>query len=118
MIKIAHKTEADTLKDLPVEVIAKALEIATILDENYDENRHVEHDLGGYILIAEDKEDIESINKLIDFSYTLPEYVELIACEKWYSYTNSLFLLSSDYSVSLLIPSRLTPKELLMYIEE
>ncbi len=75
MIKIAHKAEAETLKDLPVEVMAKVLEIATILDDSYGKDRG-EKDLGGYILIAEDKEDIVSINKLIDFNYTLPEYVD------------------------------------------
>jgi len=38
MRKIAHKLEVETLKDLPVEVIAKSLEIATILDDNYGKN--------------------------------------------------------------------------------
>ncbi|GEM_PF-2121419 len=77
MIKIAHKIEVETLKDLPSEVIAKALEIATILDDNYGKQR-MERELGGYILIAEDKEDVETIKKIIDFEYILPEYVELI----------------------------------------
>jgi len=70
MQKIAHKLEVETLKDLPVEVIAKALEIATILDDNYGENR-TEKDLGSYILIVEDNEDIAYINRLIDFGFNI-----------------------------------------------
>ena len=62
MIKIAHKLEVEALKDLPVGVIAKALEIETILDDNYGMNR-TEKDLGGYILIAEVPEDVETIEK-------------------------------------------------------
>ena len=83
MIKIAHKTEAESLKDLPVEVIAKALEIATILDDNYGKDR-TEKELGGYILIAGDKKDIEVIRKKVDL--IIPEYVDFVSC------TNSLFL--------------------------
>ncbi|MBU3190303.1 hypothetical protein K9O30_01765 [Clostridium bowmanii] len=113
MIKIAHKSEAETLKDLPVEVMAKALEIATILDDSYGKDRG-EKDLGGYILIAEDKEDIVSINKLIDFGYTLPEYVDSISCSNGKNYTNALMLLSSDFSISLMVPYGLVPEKLLI----
>lgn len=117
MIKIAHKREVTTIPNLPTEVAAIAVEIATILDENYGDTRNVEHDLGGYILIAESLEDVETIKEIIDFQYTSPEYVDLISCENDDSYTNSLMLLSSDYSISLIIPLSLTPKELLKYME-
>jgi len=117
MRKIAHKLEVETLKDLPVEVIAKALEIATILDDNYGKNR-TEKDLGGYILIAEDKEDIAYINKLIDFGYTVPEYIDVISCSNGESYNNALMLLSSDFSISLIVPYGLIPDKLLKYMEE
>ncbi|MGH4121127.1 hypothetical protein [Clostridium sp.] len=116
MIKIAHKREVITIPNLPVEVVVKAMEITTILEDNYGETRNIDHDLGGYILIAEVPEDVETIKKLIDFGYTLPEYVELISCENGDSYTNSLMLLSSDYSISLIILLSLTPKELLKYM--
>lgn len=98
---------------LPVEVSAKAEEIAGILDDSYGEERDPIRDLGGYILIAEGEEDVETMDKLIDFEYVLPEYVEVICCSSGEDYTNSLMLLSSDYSISLLIPLRLTPKKLL-----
>lgn len=95
MIKVAHKREERVLKYLPVEVVEKAIEIATILDDNYRDARD-DHDLGGYILIAEVAEDVETIKELIDFQDTLPEYVDLISCENGDSYTNTLMILSSD----------------------
>lgn len=93
-------------------------EIATVLDDNYGTNRDVEHDLGGYILIAKDKKDVEEIRQKIDLEHNLPEYVDLITCLNSESYTNSLMLLSSDYSISLLIPLNLSPKELLACMEQ
>ncbi|MFT8313943.1 MAG: hypothetical protein ABF633_06755 [Clostridium sp.] len=63
MIMIANKREEGLLKNLPAEVVAKALEIAAILDENYGNQRDAEHDLGGYILIAETGEDLKAIRK-------------------------------------------------------
>ncbi|MBU3190322.1 hypothetical protein K9O30_01670 [Clostridium bowmanii] len=117
MIKIAHKAEAEILKNLPPEVIAKALEIATILDDSYGKDRG-EEELGGYILIAEVKDDIVSINKLIDLDYTLPEYVDSISCSNGKNYTNALMLLSSDFSISLIVPYGLVPEKLLIHLEE
>jgi hypothetical protein len=113
MMKIVRREDVEALIGLPVEVSAKAEEIAGVLDDNYGEARDPITDLGGYILIAEGEEDIETMDKLIDFEYVLPEYVEIIGCKSGEDYTNSLMLLSSDYSISLLIPLRLTPKNLL-----
>jgi len=117
MRKIAHKLEVETLKDLPVEVIAKALEISMILDDNYGKNR-TEKDLGVYILIVEDKEDIAYINRLIDFGYTVPEYIDVTSCSSGESYTNALMLLNSDYSIGLIVPYGLIPDKLLKHMEE
>ncbi|MFT5874686.1 MAG: hypothetical protein ACI8WT_003657 [Clostridium sp.] len=117
MIKVTHKTETEDLNSLPSEVVAKIVELATILDSNYGHTRDEYLDLGGYILIAEDERDVVEIRKKIDFNYTLPEYVDLISCSNGESYTNSLMILSSDYSISIIMRESLTPKELLKYME-
>ena len=39
MIKLARKAEAEDLKHLPAEVVALAVELATILDEYYGDKR-------------------------------------------------------------------------------
>ncbi|MBU3097679.1 MULTISPECIES: hypothetical protein [Clostridium] len=120
MIKIAHKTETEleTLSGLPAEVVAKVVEIATILNDCYGHTRDEYLDLGGYILIAEDEKDVETIRKKIDLGCTLPEFVDKIICSNGEIYTNSLMILSSDYSISVIIPKGLTPKELLKYMDE
>jgi hypothetical protein len=117
MKKIVHRQDVENLSDLPVEVSAKAEEIAGILDDEYGVDRHWNRDLGGYILIAESEEDVKSMEELIDFDYVLPEIVELISCKNGEKYTSSLMLLSSDYSISLLIPLIYTPKSFLGYLE-
>lgn len=117
MIKILHKSETKDLNNLPLSVAEKVVEIATVLDDNYSDKRAYT-DLGGYILIAETVEDVETIENLIDFQYTLPEYVDLITCPNDESYTSTLFLLSSDYSISTIIPLSITPKELLRVYRE
>ena len=110
MIKIAYKREIETITNLQAEVIERVIEIAVILDESYGGTRSVEGDLGGYIFTAEVGEDIETIKGLIDFQNTLPEYVDLITCSNGERDASSLVLLSSDYSISLLIPMELTPE--------
>jgi len=117
MKKIVHRQDVENLSNLPVEISAKAEEIASILDEEYGEDRHWNRDLGGYILIAESEEDVKSMEELIGFDYVLPEIVELISCKNGENYTSSLMLLSSDYSISLLIPLIYTPKSFLGYLE-
>lgn len=61
MVKIAHINEIETISHLPLEVINVVSEIVAVLDDNYETNRDVEHELGGYILIAENEKDAEKI---------------------------------------------------------
>ena len=118
MIKIAHVREALVLKDLPAEVVAKVVEIATVLDDSYGDERDVVRELGGYILIAEDARDIDAIALKLEFVQHPPEYVDLVDCSTGENYTSSLILLSSDYSISLIIPISLTPQSLLNHMDE
>jgi hypothetical protein len=118
MRKIVHRHDVESLIDLPNEVSGKAEEIAGILDDNYGQERDEVRDLGGFILVVENEEDVIKMEELIDFEYILPEYVELIECGNGREqYTYSLMLLSSDYSISLLIPLRFTPTELLQFMD-
>jgi hypothetical protein len=117
MKKIVHRQDIQILEDLPPEVLAKIEEIVGILDDEYSVDRDWGKSLGGYILVAETENDVKSMGELFDFEY-LPEYVEVIKCKKGQDYTNSLMLLSSDYSLSLFIPKMLTPKILLESMEK
>lgn len=118
MIKIAYKNEIETIKHLPIEVINVVLEIATILDDNYGEERDANDD-GGYILVVENEGDIKEVNDEIgiDITSAIPEYVDLIRCNNGEEYTSSLILCNNDFGISLIIPLSLTSKELLDYME-
>lgn len=98
MKKIYLKKQLEELSDYPVEVIKSISEIIEILNENYGENRNVDKDLGGYVLIVESIEDVKELKNGM-LKDILPEYTDEIICSEGVNYTSSLFLLSSDFSV-------------------
>lgn len=98
MKKIFQEEQLKTLGGYPKEVLEVIAETITILDENYGQERDVDKDLGGYVLIAESIVDIEVLKKgaLKD---AVEEYTDIIEGSGGVNYTSSLFLLSSDYAV-------------------
>ena len=79
----------------------------TALDENYGDNRDVESDLGGYVVIAENIVDIE-ILKQDKLQGLIPEYTDIIECSEGVNWTSSLFLLSSDFSIMVVTTEKLS----------
>lgn len=78
-----------------------------ILDENYGENRNVDKDLGGYVLVVESVEDVKELkNEML--KDILPEYTDEIICSEGVNYTSSLFLLSDDFSVVVIANEELS----------
>ena len=61
MKKIYLKKQLGDLSDYYIEVIKSISETIDILNENYGENRDVDKDLGGYVLIVESIEDIKDL---------------------------------------------------------
>ncbi|MDK0685286.1 hypothetical protein P5F08_04350 [Clostridium perfringens] len=84
--------------EYPIEIIKNISEFIEIFNENYGENRDVDKDLGGYVLVVESIEDVKELKngRLKDI---LPEYTDDIICSEGVSYTSSLFLISDDFSV-------------------
>lgn len=107
MKKIYKKEQLKKLNHYPNEVNIKMKEIIDILDNNYDEDRDFEKDLGGYILVVEDKEEINIIKKDI-LKGIVAEYIDIIECEEEVNWTSSLFLLSSDYAIVVFVKQELT----------
>ncbi|MDK0980102.1 MAG: hypothetical protein E7B46_10615 [Clostridium perfringens] len=107
MKKIYLKKQLGELSNYPVEVIQSISETIDILDENYGENRNVDKDLGGYILVVESIEDVEELKNGM-LKEILPEYTDEIICSEGVNYTSSLFLLSSDFSVVVIADEELS----------
>ncbi|HII4415234.1 hypothetical protein ACSXC4_14910 (plasmid) [Clostridium perfringens] len=107
MKKIYLKKQLRELSNYPVEVIKSISEIIDILNENYGENRDVDKDLGGDVLVVESIEDVKELKNGI-LKDILPEYTDKIICSEGVNYTSSLFLLSSDFSVVVIADEELS----------
>ncbi|EGT4140620.1 hypothetical protein PM021_10505 [Clostridium perfringens] len=107
MKKIYLKKQLGELIDYSIEVIQSISEIIEILNENYGENRNVDKDLGGYVLVVENIEDVKELRNGM-LKDILPEYIDKIICSEGVNYTSSLFLLSSDFSVVVIADEELS----------
>lgn len=98
MKKIYLNKQLKELSYYPIGVINSISENIEILNENYEEDRYVDNDLGGYVIIAESIVDIEKLkqNKLQGI---MSKYTDTIECKEGVNWTSSLFLLSSNYSI-------------------
>ncbi|AOT72795.1 hypothetical protein [Geosporobacter ferrireducens] len=113
MIKIAHVKETEGL-NLPQEVVGVIEYIATVLDNEYGEDRDVDGGDGGYILVIEYKDEFEKLKDIyIDMDDVIAEYVDLIKVTDGEDYTNSLIILNNEFAISLIMPVAITPKRLL-----
>ena len=107
MKKVYNESQLVKLNSIPVEVIEFVREIIVILNEAYGEDRNVESDLGGYVIIAENIVDIE-ILKQDKLQCLVPEYTDVIEVMNGENYTSSLYLLSSDFSIVVVCTEELS----------
>ena len=107
MKKVYNESQLVKLNSIPVEVIEFVREIIVILNVAYGEDRNVESDLGGYVLIAENIVDIE-ILKQDKLQCLVPEYTDVIEVMNGENYTSSLYLLSSDFSIVVVCTEELS----------
>lgn len=63
MIKIYSLKDKSEIAKFPVEVINNLISTITLLDKNYGDERDIENDLGGYVVIAENIVDIEMLKQ-------------------------------------------------------
>ena len=107
MKKVYNESQLVKLNSIPVEVIEFVRELIIILNEAYGEDRNVESDLGGYVLIAENIVDIE-ILKQDKLQCLVPEYTDVIEVMNGENYTSSLYLLSSVFSIVVVCTEELS----------
>ena len=96
MIRVFNKKQLKELNNYSIEVIKSISETIDRLNENYGENRNVDKDLGGYVLVVENIEEVKELRNGM-LKDILPEYTDEIICSEGVNYTSSLFLLSSDF---------------------
>ncbi len=114
MKKIAHVDEVKELKDLPIEIINVIQDAVTILDREYGEDRDVDSDYGGYVLVIESEGELGQLKEIgIDMESDSPEYVDTIICSDGQVFTSRLFLLGSDYGIIVIMPEMACAETLL-----
>ena len=99
MICIGKAKELDRAKHLPMNVVKKIAELVEILDNEYGFDRDVNRDLGGYVTVLEQMEDIKQLKKSqLDIEAEIPEWVDevVVGSGVWII---ALFILSNDYSI-------------------
>lgn len=80
-----------------------------ILDEEYGFDRNWEES-GGYSILAETTEDVESIKQYIDFDTHPPEWVTRIS---FTGILSALFIVNNDFSIMVYMPQEVAPQALL-----
>lgn len=98
MRKIYKESQLLELIKYSRELIECIKETISTLNENYGEDRDIDNDLGGYVLVAENIVDIE-ILKQDKLQGLVPEYTDIIECSEGVNWTSLLFLLSSDVAI-------------------
>ena len=107
MKKVYKENQILEVNNIPSEVIESIKVTIDILNENYGEDRDVEADLGGYIVIAENIVDIE-ILKQDKLQGLIPEYADMIECSRGINYNSILYILSSDFAIVVVTTEELS----------
>ena len=79
MIKIYSLKDKSEIVKYPVEVINNLISTIALLDKNYGEERDINNDLGGYVVIVENIVDIEML-KQGKLKGLVAEYTDIIEC--------------------------------------
>ena len=106
MISLWKKEGLNLLLEYPKEVFENVDNIINILDENYGFNRKLTDD-GGYICIIEDIKDVEDLKVNILKGLEV-EFSDVIYDDKVNIYSSTLYLLSSDYSITVISKNKET----------
>jgi hypothetical protein len=99
---------------VPEKVYLEALRVAAMLDDLFGKDRDVEFDDGGFVFIAENRDDLDYFSQnCVDLDSELLEYVEVIPTDNE-PYLNAFFLYNEyESGITLLIPMSVAPERFL-----
>ncbi len=90
---------------LPKEVHSCVKANVAILDREYGEARHIDHDDGGYCLFAETEYDVSLMYAAVDFDRQLCEWADLLDD----GYCSAMFLISNEFAIVCIMPVSIAP---------
>lgn len=100
MINLWKKNDLNLLLEYPKEVVENVDNVINILDESYGHNRKLTDD-GGYVCVIEDIEEIEYLKSNI-LKGLVEEFSDVVYEDETNIYSSTLYLLSSDYSITVI----------------
>lgn len=106
MINLWKKGDLNLLSEYPKEIIENVDNVITILDESYGDNRKSTDD-GGYVCVIEDIEEVEYL-KVNVLKGLVEEFSDVIYKDNVDKYSSTLYLLSSDYSITVITKNEVT----------
>lgn len=106
MINLWKKGDLNLLSEYPKEVVENVDDVINILDENYGCNRKLTDD-GGYVCIIEDIKEVENLKSNI-LKGLVEEFSDVIYEDNVDKYSSTLYLLSSDYSITVITKNEVT----------
>lgn len=106
MINLWKKEDLNLLLEYPKEVVENVDNVINILDENYGYNRKSTDD-GGYVCIIENIKEVEYL-KVNILKGLVEEFSDVIYENNIDKYNSTLYLLSSDYSITIITKNEMT----------
>ena len=106
MINLWNKEDLNLLSKYPNEVVENVGNVITILDESYGDNRKSTDD-GGYVCVIEDIEEVEYL-KVNVLKGLVEEFSDVLYKDNVDKYSSTLYLLSSDYSITVITKNEVT----------
>ena len=108
MINLWKKEDLKVLSEYPREIVDNVDNVISILDESYGDNRKLTDD-GGYVCVTDDIEEVEYL-KVNVLKGLVEEFSDVIYEDNVDKYSSTLYLLSSDYSITIITKNEATDK--------
>ena len=106
MINLCKKEDLNLWSEYPKEVVESVDNVITILNESYWYNRKLTDD-GGYVCLIEDIEEVEYL-KVNVLKGLVEEFTDVIYEDNVDKYSSTLYLLSSDCSITVITKNEVT----------
>ena len=100
MINLLKKEDLKLLSAYPKEVVENVDDVITILNESYGDNRKSTDD-GGYVCIIENIKEVENLKSNI-LKGLVEEFSDVLHQDETNTYSSTLYILSSDYSITVI----------------
>lgn len=106
MIKLVRSKDVSLISEYPKDIVDNVDNVIKILNESYGNNRKVTDD-GGYVCVIENIEEVEYL-KVNILKGSVEEFSDVIYEDNVDKYSSTLYLLSSDYSVTVITKNEAT----------